>query len=603
MSTKAEMNNPMNPKMLAWLRGWILRQCLRLCVGLLLGGLVVSAHADNGGLVLDLREQGRWWVAPAGQPVQALATAPSGAQSGVGIGQQALPPGQSLWGWVPMDWGGGGTRAHDWFLRIPLVTLDRVTLWTQVSPDAPWLPSRAGDHVPSRDQRFFNTVPTLAPAVEASAVWLIEIEHPTGGLAVPVQLLHLHDLLDGGVRDALAAGALVGLSLTLSLLSVVQGVRTRMLAFGSAALFFVVLAVATLAHTGVGDVLFWGERPPLGHWLRVCLPILLLGAFTWSTLVAVRGFDRTRRVARLLLWWAVLLALLAVSVPELVPANEAIGLLQSLLLITFLLNAVYLGWMFWLGHAVWLPLVSLVLAFSGALVTVLYTRGVLQGPVLWFAFPVGTLLAGVMLHLRIDRLAAEFLAARQRENALVAHDLITGLPNQVAAEYTLGRILRRSRHLRARGAVALLTVANEEALRKQLGSRGAQAALVRLSARLQQAVRGVDLLARLDDGRFLVLLEPAVTEEAARQAALRWLGAALRTDVPAPDMRVAIIDLPRSAAKDLAGLLPVLEHTLRNTSSQRAIAVEWQGGPVTSALPSSAPDRRKTPPKPGAGGV
>ncbi len=587
MSTQEEMNNDMNPKMLARLRGWL----LRLCLGLWLGGLVLSAHAGSG-LVLDLREQGRWWVAPAGQPVQALATAPSGAQSGVGMGQQALPPGQSLWGWVPMNWSGGGTRPHDWFLRIPLVTLDRVTLWTQVSPEAPWLPSRAGDHVPAHDQRFFSTVPTLAPAVEASAVWLVEIEHPTGGLAVPVQLLHVRDLLDGGVRDALAAGALVGLALTLSLLSLVQGVRTRMLAFGSAALFFVVLAVATLAHTGVGDVLFWGQRPPLGHWLRVCLPILLLGAFTWSTLVAVRGFDRTRRVARLLLWWAVLLALLAVSVPELVPANEAIGLLQSLLLITFLLNAVYLGWMFWLGHAVWLPLVSLVLAFSGALVTVLYTRGVLQAPVLWFAYPMGTLLAGVLLHLRIDRLAAEFLAARQRENALVAHDLITGLPNQVAAEYTLGRILRRSRHLRARGAVALLTVANEEALRKQLGSRGAQAALVRLSARLQQAVRGVDLLARLDDGRFLVLLEPAVTEEAARQAALRWLGAALRTDVPAPDMRVAVIDLPRSAAKDLAGLLPVLEHTLRHTSAQRAIAVEWQGGPVKSALPNSMPDRR-----------
>jgi len=575
------MNN--GRRVAVWLR--------RVGLGLCLACWFLWAQAST--VAVDLREQGSWWVAPAGDPVKAVGQAPAKPQLGVGMGREPLPPGQSLWGWVPMNWGGNGVRPGDWFLRIPLVTLDRVTLWTQASPGAPWYPSRAGDHIPASDQRFFSPVPTLPPVVEGAAVWLIELEHPSGGLEVPVQLVHLHTLLNAGVRDALLVGALGGLALALSLLSVVQGVRTRMVAFGSAALFFVVLAAAIVAHTGVGDVLFWGQYPPLGHWLRFSLPILMLGAFTGCTLVAVRGFDHTPLLARLLLGWSVLLALLAVITPFSVPASTAIVLLQGLLLVTFVFNAVYLGWMLWLGHTVWLPLVALGLAFSGAFTTVLYTRGMLGVPALWFAFPVGALLAGLMLHLRIDRLAAEFLAARNRANALAGQDVQTGLPNQVAAEYTLGRVLRRIRHLRSHGAIALLSVANEEALRKKLGARGSQDALVRLSARLQQAVRGVDLLARLDDGRFLVLLEPTVTEQAARQAALRWLSAALRTDVMKPDMRIAVVDLPRSAARDIATLLPLLERALRNTTAQRAIQVDWQGGPVWSALPSGTADRRK----------
>lgn len=580
---------------------WLWRGVLGLGLWLGFGAFGLAAHPGND-RVTDLREHGRWWVAPAGSPAQALATLPEGPQLGPDLGRQALPPGQAIWGWVAMDWSRANTRPSDWFLRIPLVTLDRVTLWTRSGPNDAWQPSRAGDHVPSRDQRFFGTAPTLKPAVEASAVWLIEIEHPTGAMAVAVQLLHLHELLDDGLRDALLAGALVGLALTLSLLSAVQGVRTRMLAFGSAAAFFAVLAAAMLAHTGVGDVLFWGQMAPLGHWLRVSLPILLMGAFTWTTLVAVRGFDRTRRVARVMLLWSVLLAVLALVTPLLVPAALAIALLQALLLSTFVFCAGYLGWMFWLGHSAWLPLTSLALAFGGALATVLYTRGLVSGHALWLAFPVGALLAGVMLHLRIDRLAAEHLAARQRANALRSHDVLTGLPNQIAAEYTLSRLLRRTRHLRARAAVALLTVANEDHLRRHLGPRGAQAALVQLSARLQHAVRDVDLLARLDDGRFLVLLEPTVTEAAARQAATRWLSAALRTGLAAPQVRVAVIDLPRPGADDLAALLPLLEATLRRTAPQRAIALDWQGGTIEPPTPNGAPDRRKPAPDGGASG-
>lgn len=557
-------------------------------------------HVQRSHPLVDLRKWGRWWVAPAGQPEAALRALERGAPAWHWSAERT-PEGQAVWGLVALDWSAPTIRGSDWYLRVPLPSLDRVTLWTRAHAAAPWQPETAGDLVPMGGQRFTAQSPTLQPQHTAAGLWLIELEHPSGSFSVPVQLMHLHEVLNQRLVSSLGAGALVGLAAALTLLALVEAARNRAWRQLGMAVFFVHLLLAMVVHTGVGDVLFWGEHPPVGHWLRYAVPVTLLGSFTWALVHAVRGWDRTPRVATTLLWWAGLMFVGGAVLPLLAPSLHAQPLMLAPVLATLCILAVYLGWMAWLGHRVFMAAFALALGIGGALLTLAYSATGWDWPGLWHAYTAGALMAGLLLFVRADRLADDRLLREGQAGALASRDLLTGLPNAVAAEYSYERIVRRARHFRAGGAALLLVIDNLDEVRQIVGHRRATEILVRLTARLRMVVRSVDLLAQLDEGQLLLLMEPPVTEVAMREQATRLLGAVMRDDGAGLRPRVAACNFPLPGEDRLPALMTRLRGLLAQTSVQRRIRSEWiatgsadarpRGPAADSAYPATLPPR------------
>ena len=121
----------------------------------------------------------------------------------------------------------------------------------------------------------------------------------------------------------------------------------------------------------------------------------------------------------------------------------------------------------------------------------------------------------------------ERLQAEQQVTYLAYHDPLTGLANRTLLEEHLKLALARSRRTGAGVALLQLDVDNFKLVNDSLGHRSGDELICRLAARLGDAVRATDLLARTGGDGFLLLLadlhdDPtAVAERVAGQIAER----------------------------------------------------------------------------------
>jgi diguanylate cyclase (GGDEF)-like protein/PAS domain S-box-containing protein len=97
-------------------------------------------------------------------------------------------------------------------------------------------------------------------------------------------------------------------------------------------------------------------------------------------------------------------------------------------------------------------------------------------------------------------------AAEQQITYLAYHDALTGLANRTLLEEHLKLALARSRRTGAGVALLQLDLDNFKLVNDSLGHRAGDELICSLAARLQQAIRATDLLARTGGDGFLVLL-------------------------------------------------------------------------------------------------
>ena len=108
--------------------------------------------------------------------------------------------------------------------------------------------------------------------------------------------------------------------------------------------------------------------------------------------------------------------------------------------------------------------------------------------------------------------------AEQQITYLAYHDALTGLANRTLLEEHLKLALARSRRTGAGVALLQLDLDNFKLVNDSLGHRAGDELICRLAARLQDAVRATDLLARTGGDGFLLLLadlhdDPAAAAE------------------------------------------------------------------------------------------
>ncbi|MCA1855648.1 EAL domain-containing protein [Massilia oculi] len=122
---------------------------------------------------------------------------------------------------------------------------------------------------------------------------------------------------------------------------------------------------------------------------------------------------------------------------------------------------------------------------------------------------------------------------------LVAHDLLTGLPNRQAMLRAIGRSIANWRARRTPALVACINIDRFKHFNELLGHRAGDEILMAIATSLQALLREGDLLARAGSDEFLVLLH-ANGEDPAPERALERLMAATNRAVPTPGGEIAL---------------------------------------------------------------
>jgi len=123
------------------------------------------------------------------------------------------------------------------------------------------------------------------------------------------------------------------------------------------------------------------------------------------------------------------------------------------------------------------------------------------------------------------------------------HDLVTSLPNRALIADRLRHALTGARRARARLCVMVVDLGGFAALSEELGPALSDQVLRTAAARLRATVREPDTVARMQGGRFLLLLAGDVTPGGARVLTDRVFAAMdrpIRIGARSVDMRVAV---------------------------------------------------------------
>jgi len=119
---------------------------------------------------------------------------------------------------------------------------------------------------------------------------------------------------------------------------------------------------------------------------------------------------------------------------------------------------------------------------------------------------------------------AECQAAQDELRHNATHDALTGLPNRVLFLDRLAHAVERGRrHPEFRFAVLALDLDRFKAVNDSLGVRVGDEVIVDHARRLQQCVRGEDMVARLSGDEFAILLESLADDADAGRVAERML--------------------------------------------------------------------------------
>ncbi len=144
---------------------------------------------------------------------------------------------------------------------------------------------------------------------------------------------------------------------------------------------------------------------------------------------------------------------------------------------------------------------------------------------LWRWISEGMLLAAFLVALWRLQVALTHLVAQQRaliqafdqQNALAHTDFLTHLPNRLALEEQVPRLLAAASRHGTWVAVGILDLDDFKPVNDQFGHAIGDALLVRLADELRQAVRASDLVARLGGDEFVVILDHLDPGEARTQ--------------------------------------------------------------------------------------
>ncbi len=121
---------------------------------------------------------------------------------------------------------------------------------------------------------------------------------------------------------------------------------------------------------------------------------------------------------------------------------------------------------------------------------------------------------------------SRLMEKEQQLEYMARHDSLTGLANRSLLSSRMEHTLARARRTGKSSAVLVLDVDNFKQINDREGHLVGDHVLVKLSARLVEAVRMTDTVSRYGGDEFVVVLEEVASEDQARQIAMKLLSIA-----------------------------------------------------------------------------
>jgi diguanylate cyclase (GGDEF)-like protein len=418
-----------------------------------------------------------------------------------------------------------------WYVEVGAAIYEEVQLFYR-DRNGQWVVQSAGTGVSVSDWPVPGRLPTFALASDAPRVvryWL-RVQDERADFSTPVTLYREDAMQASREREQFLFGAYFGLAALLLLASLTHGTFFRDKAFLAYALYILLLASGQLGRAGVGAQHMWREWPLWNSAVLALYP----GAATAAALWFVKVVTEPVRLSRALDLgvWALIAGLLASVLLDIVvgtPTSMRLVLSLTGVSLLAILSMVLWGWLD--GRDPNMRLVAL--GFAPVLVLALFplARGlglmptsVLTRSGLFFAAVVELPLLYYALHMRLmSRREGEL-----RASALSRTDPLTGLAHRQGLIERLDSSLAHARAQKHHCALLAVRVSNLDATAAEFGRDAAEKALVVAASHLRRTIVGFDMVARVGEREFALLIEAPVTPESVTSRAQQIVANGLR---------------------------------------------------------------------------
>lgn len=421
----------------------------------------------------------------------------------------SLKAGETLWLRFELVTGEGD---DPWFLELPYAPIDRLTLY-QPLPSGGWLAQSAGDRVPSNTQpmMFRHPLMPLSPQTGA-ATFVVRLENPHDFVA-DLRLVRQDRFLLNNEQELLWLGSFFGLLVLAGLLAGVLWWVRRYPPLLWFALKSVALAVGVAAFFGVAGVQWWPQATEWNDLAPTFFHLVILGTTAALVHTALSSIPNIQGALRALTVLALVCTALAAAV-AVIPPQARILLLSGVTLAV--LGGCLLGC--WVAHrrgdpsARWLALALLPML----LIVVLPLARAFGVPVantaLRYSFLIGAALESPLMLLVLSWRSQPMVEQRRRLRGDEVRDPATGLVLEGVFLARGAEMIARCRRFRHQAQVLVIDLVNTDEIARDYRRFRPDELPVRVAARLQSLAREVDVVARLSERRFGMLIEGPVSE-------------------------------------------------------------------------------------------
>ena len=436
--------------------------------------------------------------------------------------------------WVQFD--ANTLGVPNWYVEVDSSGIDRVQFFYRDTAGQ-WVTQEAGDTRSVSSWPLPGRFPTfeLSPSSHTVRYWL-RIEHNRVNFGANIAVRSLSSLTTSRENEQFLLGAYFGLAALIFLVSVANAVATADRNFAVYALYVISLAAGQMAYLGVGAQHVWPHALAWNEIATFLLPGLSAAAGLWF----VRTATEPARFSR---WldlgvWAMLAALLsAVAMDTYLQTRASFTLVMVLTICVLVLICALIAKVWREDNDVFNR--YLALGFLPVIVMALFplARGLNLIPnSMWtrYGMSIGAALEMPILFYAMTLRSTRRREARWRTASLTHNDPLTGVAHRPAFELRLDNAIARAKGQHHQCGAMVVHFTNHQAIADEYGRDAADRALVLTAARLRQVVTDMDLVARIDEHHFALLLEGPTLDATVQACATRVVASGLRISKALP---------------------------------------------------------------------
>jgi two-component system, sensor histidine kinase LadS len=482
---------------------------------------------------IPLNKRSRYWISDAnlGTP-EALEQAVHNTAWGLrDEGESHNIDGKVLW--IRFDAVNRGQQR--WFLELGSSGIDRAQLFYRTA-DWRWAMQEAGQSHAVSEWPVPGRLPTfeLAGPIDKPVRYWLRVEHDRVDFGSPLVVVDQSTLLASREAEQFLLGGYFSVALLIAVVSAANAIAFRDRNFAAYAIFVVTLAAGQLAYLGVGAQHAWDQWLRWNEMAGFVLPGISGAVALWFTKVVTEPARYSRALD--LTVWALIAALLsAVALDALLSSRQSIQLVVALTTVALAVITALLVLVWTQGEDPHVRLIAL--GFLPVLVLSLFplARSLNLIPIsalTRYGVSVGAALQMPILFYALSLRGGRRREARFRAAGLSRHDTLTGLAHTGVFLQRLQGSLDRCTDLKHTCALLGVKIANYEAIIAEHGRETGERVLVVATSLLRNVATDMDVVARVGDHQFALLIEGPATPQEATSRAQQLVASGLR-DSPA----------------------------------------------------------------------